>query len=158
MACSASCFVSKLTKQYPRGCPSRAPDLWKRKSNCFTVPNFCKSLRRWYSVILGSRLPIHNRCPSCREPSERMDAFSRGRVLVSASINLYEILVTSESSPRLMPPKQVPSPRSHGPLHPSTSTPPAARPPLTHYACAAAPPRDVTTPAPPPSPRSRESS
>ena len=41
-------FVSKLTKQYPRGCPSRAPDLWKRKSNCFTVPNFCKSLRRWY--------------------------------------------------------------------------------------------------------------
>lgn len=45
-----------------------------------------------YSVILGSRLPIHNRCPSCREPSDRMDAFSRGRVLVSASINLYEIL------------------------------------------------------------------
>lgn len=45
-----------------------------------------------YSVILGSRLPIHNRCPSCREPSERMDAFSRGRVLVSASINLYEKL------------------------------------------------------------------
>lgn len=45
-----------------------------------------------YSVILGSRLPIHNRCPSCREPSDRMDAFSRGRVLVSASINLYETL------------------------------------------------------------------
>lgn len=43
-------------------------------------------------MILGSKLPIHNRCPSCREPSERMDAFSRGRVLVSASINPYEIL------------------------------------------------------------------
>jgi hypothetical protein len=43
-----TCFVSKLTKQYPRGCPSKAPDLWKRKSNCFTLPNFWRSLRRWY--------------------------------------------------------------------------------------------------------------
>lgn len=43
-----TCLVSKFTKQYPRGCPSKAPDLWKRKSNCFTVPNFWRSLRRWY--------------------------------------------------------------------------------------------------------------
>lgn len=40
IACSASCFVSKFTKQYPRGCPSNGPDLWNRKSNCFTLPNF----------------------------------------------------------------------------------------------------------------------
>lgn len=45
---SVTCLVSKLTKQYPRGCPSKAPDLWKRKSNCFTVPNFWRSFRRWY--------------------------------------------------------------------------------------------------------------
>lgn len=51
-------------------------------------------------MILGSKLPIHNRCPSCREPSERMDAFSRGRVLVSASINPYEILKETEHSDR----------------------------------------------------------
>jgi hypothetical protein len=45
---SITCLVSKLTKQYPRGWPSKAPDLWKRKSNCFTLPNFWRSLRRWY--------------------------------------------------------------------------------------------------------------
>lgn len=53
---SITCLVSKLTKQYPRGCPSRAPDLWKRKSNCFTVPNFCRSFRRWY--LWGRTQPI----------------------------------------------------------------------------------------------------
>lgn len=66
-------------------------------------------------------------------------------------------LVATASSPRLMPPKQVPTPRCNGPLDTSASTPPAARPPVTCYACAAAPPRDVTTSASPPSPRSRES-
>lgn len=148
MACSASCLVSKLTKQYPRGCPSRAPDLWKRKSNCFTVPNFCSSLRRWYSVILGSKLPIHNRCPSCREPSERMDAFSRGRVLVSASINPYEILAISAPYPLFMPPKQVPTPRPDGPL--KAYTPQRRKLPGRRWRTTPAPPHDVTTPAPPP--------
>ncbi|XP_025865035.2 ribosome-recycling factor, mitochondrial isoform X2 [Vulpes vulpes] len=61
-----------------------------------------------------------------------------------------------------MPQKQVPTPRPDGPPKASASTPPAARPPMTRYACAAtaprpAPPRDVMAPAPPPSPRSRGS-
>lgn len=41
-------LVLKFTKQYPRGCPSRGPDLWKRKSNCFTSPNFSSNFTRWY--------------------------------------------------------------------------------------------------------------
>ncbi|XP_045325657.1 ribosome-recycling factor, mitochondrial isoform X3 [Leopardus geoffroyi] len=56
-----------------------------------------------------------------------------------------------------MPQKQVPTPQPDGPPGASTSTSPAARPSVTRYACAAAPPRDVMAPAPPPSPRSRVS-
>ncbi|XP_076701648.2 ribosome-recycling factor, mitochondrial isoform X6 [Callospermophilus lateralis] len=49
-------------------------------------------------------------------------------------------------------PKAGPNSGSDGRVAPSASTPPAARPPVTRYACAAAPARDVTTPAPPRSP------
>ncbi|XP_070934386.1 ribosome-recycling factor, mitochondrial isoform X4 [Macaca nemestrina] len=56
-----------------------------------------------------------------------------------------------------MPGNQVPTPRSHGPLAASASMPPAARPPVTRYACAASSPRDVTTPAQLRSPPSHES-
>ncbi|XP_011782765.1 PREDICTED: ribosome-recycling factor, mitochondrial isoform X3 [Colobus angolensis palliatus] len=56
-----------------------------------------------------------------------------------------------------MPRNQVPTPRSDGPLAASASMPPAARPPVTRYACAASSPRDVTTPAQLRSPRSHES-
>ncbi|XP_011844858.1 PREDICTED: ribosome-recycling factor, mitochondrial isoform X3 [Mandrillus leucophaeus] len=56
-----------------------------------------------------------------------------------------------------MPGNQVPTPRSDGPLPASASMPPAARPPVTRYACAASSPRDVTTPAQLRSPPSHES-
>ncbi|XP_050617948.1 ribosome-recycling factor, mitochondrial isoform X2 [Macaca thibetana thibetana] len=56
-----------------------------------------------------------------------------------------------------MPGNQVPTPRSDGPLAASASMPPAARPPVTRYACAASSPRDVTTPAQLRSPPSHES-
>ncbi|XP_025214843.1 ribosome-recycling factor, mitochondrial isoform X2 [Theropithecus gelada] len=56
-----------------------------------------------------------------------------------------------------MPGNQVPTPRSNGPLAASASMPPAARPPVTRYACAASSPRDVTTPAQLRSPPSHES-
>lgn len=41
-----------------------------------------------HSVILGSRLPIQRRCPSCRAPSERMEAFSSGSVWRPGSMAL----------------------------------------------------------------------
>nr|XP_017528802.1 ribosome-recycling factor, mitochondrial isoform X3 [Manis javanica] len=56
-----------------------------------------------------------------------------------------------------MPPQQVATPRPHGAADATTPTPPAPRPPVTRYPCAAAPPRNVMTPAPPPSTRSHES-
>lgn len=39
-----------------------------------------------HSVILGSRLPIQRRCPSCRAPSDRMAAFSSGNACRSGSM------------------------------------------------------------------------
>ncbi|XP_036771319.1 ribosome-recycling factor, mitochondrial isoform X3 [Manis pentadactyla] len=56
-----------------------------------------------------------------------------------------------------MPPKQVATPRPHGAADATTPAPPAPRPPVTRYPCAAAPPRNVMTPAPPPSTRLHES-
>lgn len=46
--CQNTSLVLKLTKQYPRGCPSKGPDLWNRKSNCLTLPNFSNNFTRWY--------------------------------------------------------------------------------------------------------------
>ncbi|XP_004775632.1 ribosome-recycling factor, mitochondrial isoform X1 [Mustela putorius furo] len=56
-----------------------------------------------------------------------------------------------------MPQKQIPTARPDGPPNASASPPPAARPSVTRYACAAAPPRDVMAPAPLPSPGSHRS-
>lgn len=88
MALSASSLVLKFTKQYPLGCPSNGPDLWNRKSNCFTFPNFSNNFTRWYSVILGSMFPIHNRFPSWATLSEMMEAFST----VSAADDMCSLL------------------------------------------------------------------
>lgn len=52
-------------------------------------PGGCGAAHRvTHSVILGSRLPIQRRCPSCRAPSERMEAFSSGSVWRPGSMAL----------------------------------------------------------------------